>query len=190
MYLIDTVVLSELRKPQRDARLTAWVARQRTTDLFVSVITIGEIERGISRQRATDPDFAAALAAWLDRVLALYGEPVVPFDLQIARRWGQLILEHLSKELEIPERLSRQKERSLKQLMFVRGVNEAASRIGRDGKGKDGAVGYFVWLAAVQRRCCTLGSAVASSLCGGLTVQRNFRSFCVLLEEIRLFLTL
>ena len=90
MYLIDTVVLSELRKPQRDARLTAWVARQRTTDLFVSVITIGEIERGISRQRATDPDFAAALAAWLDRVLALYGERVVPFDLQIARRWGQL----------------------------------------------------------------------------------------------------
>ena len=91
MYLIDTVVLSELRKPQRDARLTAWVARQRTTDLFVSVITTGEIERGISRQRATDPDFAAALAAWLDRVLALYGERVVPFDLQIARRWGQLI---------------------------------------------------------------------------------------------------
>ena len=90
MYLIDTVVLSELRKPQRDARLTAWVARQRTTDLFVSVITIGEIERGISRQRATDPDFAAALAAWLDRVLALYGERVLPLDLQIARRWGQL----------------------------------------------------------------------------------------------------
>jgi len=90
MYLIDTVVLSELRKPQRDARLTAWVARQRTTDLFVSVVTIGEIERGISRQRATDPDFAAALAAWLDRVLALYGERVVPFDLQIVRRWGQL----------------------------------------------------------------------------------------------------
>ncbi len=101
-----------------------------------------------------------------------------------------LTLEHLSKELEIAERLSRLKERALKQLMLVRGVNEAASRIGRDGKGKDGAVGYFVWLAAVQRRCCTLGSAVVSILCGGLTVQRNFRSFCVLLEEIGLFLTL
>jgi len=50
MYLIDTVVLSELHKPQRDARLAAWVARQRTTDLFVSVVTIGEIERGIARQ--------------------------------------------------------------------------------------------------------------------------------------------
>ncbi len=90
MYLIDTVVLSELRKPQRDARLAAWVARQRTADLFVSIVTIGEIERGIAWQQATDPDFAAALATWLDRVLALYGERVLPLDLQIARRWGQL----------------------------------------------------------------------------------------------------
>jgi predicted nucleic acid-binding protein len=90
MHLIDTVVLSELRKPQRDDRLASWVERQRTTDLFVSVITIGEIECGIVRQRAIDPDFAAALAAWLDRVLALYGERILPFDLPVARRWGQL----------------------------------------------------------------------------------------------------
>jgi predicted nucleic acid-binding protein len=90
MYLVDTVVLSELRKPQRDAGLASWVGRQRTADLFVSVITIGEIERGIARQRATDADFAAVLAGWLDRVLALYGERILPFDLQAARRWGQL----------------------------------------------------------------------------------------------------
>jgi predicted nucleic acid-binding protein len=90
MYLIDTVVLSELRKPQRDARLTAWIERQRTTDLFVSVITIGEIERGIAQQRAKNANFAAALAAWLDRVLALYGDRILPFDLQVARRWGEL----------------------------------------------------------------------------------------------------
>jgi predicted nucleic acid-binding protein len=90
MYLVDTVVLSELRKPQRDAGLASWVERQRTADLFVSVITIGEIERGIARQRATDADFSAALAGWLDRVLALYGERILPFDLQAARRWGQL----------------------------------------------------------------------------------------------------
>jgi predicted nucleic acid-binding protein len=90
MYLIDTVVLSELRKRQRDSRLSAWVERQRATDLFVSVITIGEIERGIARQHTTDPDFAALLAAWLDRVLSLYSDRILPFDLQIARRWGQL----------------------------------------------------------------------------------------------------
>jgi hypothetical protein len=48
------------------------------------------VRSNAARQRATDPDFAPALATWLDRVLALYGERVLPLDLQIARRWGQL----------------------------------------------------------------------------------------------------
>jgi predicted nucleic acid-binding protein len=90
MFLIDTVALSELRRRRRNPSVVAWFERQRTTDLFLSVVTIGEIERGIARQRATDPDFAAALAAWLDRVLALYGERILPFDLRTARRWGLL----------------------------------------------------------------------------------------------------
>src|ERR1700675_3873845 len=90
MFLIDTVTLSELRRHERDPTVVAWFERQRTTDLFLSVISIGEIERGIARQRTTDPGFADALAAWLDRVLALYGERVVPFDLGTARRWGAL----------------------------------------------------------------------------------------------------
>jgi toxin FitB len=90
MFLIDTVTLSELRRRERDPTVVAWFERQRTTDLFLSVISIGEIERGIARQRAVDPGFADALAAWLDRVLTLYGERVVPFDLRTARRWGAL----------------------------------------------------------------------------------------------------
>lgn len=90
MYLIDTVTLSELRRRRRDTRLVAWFERQRTVDLFVSVISIGEIERGIAAQRASNPGFAAALARWLDTVLALYGERILPFDLSAARRWGLL----------------------------------------------------------------------------------------------------
>jgi predicted nucleic acid-binding protein len=90
MFLIDTVTLSELRRRERDPTVVAWFERQRTTDLFLSVISIGEIERGIARQRATDPGFGGALAAWLDRVLTLYGERVMPFDLRAARRWGAL----------------------------------------------------------------------------------------------------
>lgn len=90
MFLIDTVVLSELRKRERNPGVVAWAERQRTADLFVSVISIGEIERGIVRQRARDPRFAEALAAWLDWVLALYGDRVLPFDLRAARRWGRL----------------------------------------------------------------------------------------------------
>lgn len=90
MFLIDTVALSELRRRQRDPMVVAWFERQRTTDLFLSVVSIGEIERGIERQRAIDPRFSEALAAWLDRVLGLYGERVVAFDLRMARRWGIL----------------------------------------------------------------------------------------------------
>ena len=90
MFLIDTVTLSELRKRKRDPMVVKWFERQRTTDLFLSVISIGEIERGIARQRTTDPGFAGALADWLDRVLSLYGDRIVPFDLRTARRWGAL----------------------------------------------------------------------------------------------------
>jgi predicted nucleic acid-binding protein len=90
MFLIDTVTLSELRRRQRDPAVVAWFERQRATELFLSVISIGEIERGIERQRATDPGFAGALTAWLDRVLVLYGERILPFDLRTARRWGAL----------------------------------------------------------------------------------------------------
>jgi predicted nucleic acid-binding protein len=90
MFLIDTVTISELRRRQRDPVLTAWFGRQRAADLFISVISIGEIERGIARQRTTDPGFAGTLAAWLDGMLALYGERILPFDLQTARRWGAL----------------------------------------------------------------------------------------------------
>jgi predicted nucleic acid-binding protein len=90
MFLIDTVTLSELRRRERDPKAVAWFERQRTADLFLSVISIGEIERGIARQRASDPGFADALAAWLDRVLTLYGERIIAFDLPTARRWGAL----------------------------------------------------------------------------------------------------
>ncbi len=90
MFLIDTVTLSELRRRQRNPMVVGWFERQRTADLFISVISVGEIERGIVRQRAIDPGFADALAIWLDRMLTLYGERVVPFDLRAARRWGAL----------------------------------------------------------------------------------------------------
>jgi toxin FitB len=88
--LLDTDVLSALRRPERDAKLEAWFKRQRESDLFLSVVTIGEIERGIQRQRAVNPEFARTLAAWLDAVMTLYGERILPFDLAAARRWGQL----------------------------------------------------------------------------------------------------
>ena len=90
MYLIDTVVLSELRKRTRDEAVERWFEDRRPTDLYLSVVTIGEIERGIERQRERDPGFAAALAEWLDATLARYADRLLAVDSAVARRWGRL----------------------------------------------------------------------------------------------------
>jgi toxin FitB len=92
MFLLDTVVISELRKPprQRNLNLVNWIEAVSSQDLFVSVVTIGEIERGIERQRQLDPQFAASLAAWLDVVLRTHEGRILPVDIAVARRWGRL----------------------------------------------------------------------------------------------------
>lgn len=90
MFLTDTDVLSALGKRQRNPNVAAWFASQRDGDLFLSVVTIGEIERGITLQQGRDPDFAALLAQWLDQMIATYGDRILPFDVATARRWGVL----------------------------------------------------------------------------------------------------
>jgi hypothetical protein len=90
MFLVDTDVLSLLRRPERSPRISRWIAAQRTTDLYVSVVSVAEIERGITRQRRRDPAFAGLLARWLDTVLSLYGNRILPVDASTARRWGRL----------------------------------------------------------------------------------------------------
>ena len=90
MFLLDTDVLSALRRRERNPEIARWVGTQRTTDLYLSVVTVGEIERGIMRQQRRDTGFARELAIWLDRLLAWYGERVLPVDIATARRWGRL----------------------------------------------------------------------------------------------------
>jgi predicted nucleic acid-binding protein len=70
MYLLDTVVLSELRKARRQDSVVRWLAARRPAELFISVITLGEIERGIAKQQKANPQFARKLAEWLDRTTA------------------------------------------------------------------------------------------------------------------------
>jgi toxin FitB len=90
MYLLDTDVLSELRKAQRNAGVTAWIEAVDASALHLSVITLGEVERGIARQRRQNPDFAVRLTAWRDDLLRLYADRVLPITESIARRWGAL----------------------------------------------------------------------------------------------------
>jgi predicted nucleic acid-binding protein len=89
-YLLDTVVISELRKRDRNPGVARWIALQRSSDLFLSVLTIGEIEKGIGRQRRLDPVFADALTQWLETTMQRYMDRILPVSVPIARRWGSL----------------------------------------------------------------------------------------------------
>ena len=103
MFLLDTNVLSALRRRERHPEAARWLAAQRTADLYLSAVTVGEIERGIARQQHPDPSFAGELSGWLDRVLAWYGDRVLDVDVPTARRWGRLSgdLGHESADLVI-----------------------------------------------------------------------------------------
>jgi predicted nucleic acid-binding protein len=90
MFLLDTVVLSELRKRDRNPNVVRWLAGASANDVFLSAVTIGEIERGIVRQRAKDAAFAEALESWLDRTIQVYADRILPVDTPVARRWGSL----------------------------------------------------------------------------------------------------
>lgn len=94
MILLDTVVLSELRKKDPSPQVVAWLTGFRDSDLFLSVISLGEIERGIEKKRRDDPAFAASLTRWLEDLLRLYGDRVLPITPAIARRWGSLSARH------------------------------------------------------------------------------------------------
>ncbi|OAN46492.1 pilus assembly protein CpaF [Paramagnetospirillum marisnigri] len=90
MYLLDTMVLSELRRRDRHPGVVAWLTNVAADDLFLSAVTIGEIERGIGLQRGRDPAFADILEVWLERTVSLYADRILPMDTRIARRWGSL----------------------------------------------------------------------------------------------------
>ena len=90
MFLLDTDVFSALRRRERNPNLVRWVEMQGTSDTYICVVTVGEIERGITQQRQRNPTFADELASWLDRVLTWYDGRVLPFDIAAARQWGRL----------------------------------------------------------------------------------------------------
>ena len=90
MLLLDTNVVSALRRPDRYPLVTHWVAVQQPLELFLSAVTIGEIRRGITQQERRNATFARELTVWLSRLLTLYGDRVLPLDVPAAQRWGCL----------------------------------------------------------------------------------------------------
>jgi predicted nucleic acid-binding protein len=89
--LIDTNVLSELRKRERaNANVARWFSSLDESTIFLSVLVIGEIRRGIEAKRTRDPRSAAALDRWLSRIVATHGDRVLDVDARVAEEWGRL----------------------------------------------------------------------------------------------------
>ncbi len=90
-YLVDTNVISELRKRERGhPDVLRWATSVEPSRLYTSVLVIGEIRRGIELKRRADPAQAAVLDVWLDTVRAGMGARILPVDESVADAWGKL----------------------------------------------------------------------------------------------------
>jgi toxin FitB len=91
MYLIDTNIISEVRKGRRcNPNVAAWYRAVREDELFLSVLVVGEIRQGIERLRPRNGRRATALENWLDEILGSFGERVLPINERVAQVWGRL----------------------------------------------------------------------------------------------------
>jgi predicted nucleic acid-binding protein len=88
-YLIDTNILSELRKGDRcDANVAEWFGSIDDDEVYLSVLVIGEIQRCADRVRRRDPKGADRLDRWVGNIATTYAERILPVTLPVARLWG------------------------------------------------------------------------------------------------------
>jgi predicted nucleic acid-binding protein len=88
-YLLDTNVISEIRRG-RDESVRAWTKQVHDAKLYLSVLTVGEIRKGIETLRPRDPAQADMFAGWLQGLLAQFSDRVLPIDARVAEQWGRL----------------------------------------------------------------------------------------------------
>lgn len=90
-YLIDTNIISELRKGDRcDPAIAAWWAKVDENELWTSALVLGEIRRGIELARRHDPQKAKVLESWLEEVIYGFGDRILDVDAQVADEWGRM----------------------------------------------------------------------------------------------------
>lgn len=89
MYLLDTNVVSELRKPRPHGAVVAWVEAVPDEELFISSVTLGELQAGVEITREQDPEKASEIESWIDRVEETWN--VLPLDGRVLRLWGKLV---------------------------------------------------------------------------------------------------
>ncbi len=89
MFLLDTNVVSELRRPRPHGAVVAWLRDVPDSDLHVSAVTIGELQAGVEMTRERDPLKAAEISQWIDRVSETYN--VIPMGAAAFRCWAHLM---------------------------------------------------------------------------------------------------
>jgi len=89
-YLIDTNVISELRRPKRAPQVVEWFSSVAIESLFLSVLTLGELRRGIELLRAKDAIAAGALERWVNGIRTDFEDRILPIDDAVADQWGRL----------------------------------------------------------------------------------------------------
>ncbi len=89
MYLLDTNVVSELRKPKPHGAVIAWIRAIPDDQLFVSALTLGELQAGAERTRRQDQEKAEAIEAWIDQLSKAY--EVISMDGSMFREWARLM---------------------------------------------------------------------------------------------------
>ena len=89
-YLLDTCIISELRKPACNPGVSDWMSGIQPNEAFLSVLTLGEIRRGIELHRRKSPAAAGGLERWLLGLETHYGDRILPITPAVADMWGRL----------------------------------------------------------------------------------------------------
>ena len=89
-WLLDTNVISETRKSRANPEVMAFLSAADGAALFLSVLTLGELRKGVEAKRRKDPSAAAALGAWVDGIETTFADRVLDVDSGVARLWGEL----------------------------------------------------------------------------------------------------
>ncbi|HUZ96719.1 MAG TPA: type II toxin-antitoxin system VapC family toxin [Edaphobacter sp.] len=89
-YLLDTNILSETRKKQADERVISFLSSTEPSTLYISVLTLGELRKGVALKKRSDKDAAKKIAAWVDGLEFSFSDRILGIDAATASLWGEL----------------------------------------------------------------------------------------------------
>jgi predicted nucleic acid-binding protein len=88
-YLLDTNVLSETRKKKADAGVISFLESADSSTLYISVLTLGELRKGVAKKQREDPEMAKRLADWAEGLEFSFADRILGIDAAMARQWGE-----------------------------------------------------------------------------------------------------